>query len=112
MKNFCGLCTGKGRLRPLLDGHEKIITGPFQNLGFGILTNELYEFLKNYERRKKSIVHKTIDQENINSIFRCIKNQILDISISDFIIFLHKSGSGFTEILEYSLLKKLELLLT
>ena len=45
-------------------------------------------FLKNYERRKKSIVHKTIDQENINLIFQInIKNQILDISISDFIIF-------------------------
>ena len=69
---------------------------PFQNLGFGILTNELYDFLKNYERRKKSIVHKTIDQENKNLIFQInIKNQILDISISDFIIFLHKSGSGF-----------------
>ena len=59
-------------------------------------------------KEEKSIVHKTIDQENKNLIFQInIKNQILDISISDFIIFLHKSGSGFTEILEYSFAKKI-----
>ena len=106
---LCGLTHGgKGRLRPLLDGHKNIITGPFQNIGFGVLAKEFDNFLIKNKNRTSSIVHKKIKKETDKYYF-FYKNdkEIFQLSIADFLIFLHKTSSGFTEILHHNFAKKI-----
>lgn len=44
---ICGVvASGKGLLRPLLDGHPRIITCPFQGFGLGLLLDEFDSYLR------------------------------------------------------------------
>ena len=83
---ICGLAgSGKGLLRPLLDGHSQVLNCPIQGYAESILSAKFEQFIK----RDKLISQKIQNErENVPSLSVKIDSDLFPISLGEFLEYL------------------------
>ncbi len=88
---ICGVvASGKGLLRPLLDGHPNIITCPLQGVGQSLLTSNFIEHCKRERLLSSKILYA---QPGFKKIYLQNEDCRIEIGISDLILFILKNDS-------------------
>jgi hypothetical protein len=97
---ICGLTgSGKGLVRPLLDGHPELIGCPFQGLGLGILKDEFIDLL--WDREAQSLMDRArLVDEKTKKLEVNINGEISVIRVSELIYLTFCFGTGFKDLLE------------
>ncbi|MCG8572857.1 MAG: sulfotransferase [Spirochaetes bacterium] len=88
---ICGIvASGKGLLRPLLDGHHMITTCPQQGLGLSLISQKFISFVK---RKRLLASEKQKNQKSIKKIELVINTESFTVTVGEIISFLNKNDT-------------------
>jgi len=97
--------SGKGILRSLLDGHQKILTCPIQGLADSLLDDRFVEFVKKKRLRILREKH-WLSIPSIKCFYYVIGGEQVKITIAEFLNYLLSTRSNIDQLIDKSLAGK------
>jgi hypothetical protein len=97
---ICGLtASGKGLLRPLLDGHPDLVTCPFQGLSLGVFSDAFEEQI--IRRQSRSLADMTMFQHSKTKTLTIrLEDNHWHIRRAELLYLLIMHGAGFRELID------------
>jgi len=100
---LCGLPhTGKGLMRPLLDGHPGIVTCPFGKFGMQLLTSEFQQFISARKVRGANDLQRLTDKR-AKFILVSHQGDKIPIRVAEIMSLLISHTMGFSKLIDCSL---------
>ena len=97
--------SGKGLLRSLLDGHQKILTCPIQGFADSLLKDRFVEFVK--EKRLRILREKHwLSIPSVKCFYYVIGGEQVKITIAEFLYYLLSTRSNIDQLIDKSLAGK------
>ena len=97
--------SGKGLLRSLLDGHQKIFTCPIQGFADSLINDKFIEFVK---RKRLRILRERywLSMPSIKCFYFIDDSEQIKITIAEFLNYLFATRSNFDQLIDKSLAGK------